>query len=120
MAPADSDDDQGRAFPPGGGRRLKQRLSELDKRLAEANKADGRARPSGRQDERRGSAMGKAFRLSTEMVAGVFVGGFIGWVLDRWFGTAPFLLIVFLMLGIVASIMNAIRAAKEMQKDGNP
>jgi ATP synthase protein I len=118
MAPADSDDDQGRASSQGDGKRLRQRLSELDKRLSAAG--GGREAPRPQQDERRGSAMGKAFRLSTEMVAGVFVGGFIGWVLDRWFGTAPFLLIVFLMLGIAASIMNAIRAAKEMQKDGNP
>jgi ATP synthase protein I len=39
------------------------------------------------------SKLGIAFRLSTEFVAAVFVGGLIGWGLDNWLGTAPFLLI---------------------------
>ena len=51
-------------------------------------------------------------RLGLELVAGVAVGGFIGWALDRFFGTAPFLMVVFLILGAAAGIMNVIRTAK--------
>jgi ATP synthase protein I len=61
--------------------------------------------------------MGVAFRIATELVAGVFVGGFIGYFLDQWLGTAPILLIVFLLLGIAAGLLNSVRAAQRMQKD---
>jgi hypothetical protein len=43
--------------------------------------------------------MGQALKLATEMIAGVAVGGFIGWALDRWLGTTPILLVVFLISG---------------------
>jgi ATP synthase protein I len=54
------------------------------------------------------------------LVAGVAVGGFIGWALDRLFGSAPFLLIVFLILGSAAGIMNVVRSAKAMQGEIKP
>jgi len=64
--------------------------------------------------------MGQALRLATEMVAGVAVGGFIGWALDQLFGTAPFLLVTFFILGAVAGIMNVVRTAKSMQGEPLP
>jgi ATP synthase protein I len=64
--------------------------------------------------------MGQALRLSTELVAGVAIGGFIGWALDRLFGTAPFLMVVFLMLGAAAGIMNVVRTANSMQGEPLP
>ena len=60
--------------------------------------------------------MGHALRLATELVAGVVVGGFIGWALDKWLETKPFLMVVFLLLGAAAGILNVIRTAKEMQE----
>ncbi len=66
-----------------------------------------------RKLEARGSALGKAFKISTELVAGVFVGGFIGWALDRALGT-HFLIVIFLLLGIAAGFLNVIRAARGM------
>jgi ATP synthase protein I len=54
-----------------------------------------------------------------EMVAGVAVGGFIGWALDRFLGTAPFLMVVFLGLGATAGILNVVRTAKRMQADAS-
>jgi len=64
---------------------------------------------------RRSSALGKAFKLSTELVAAVFVGGFFGWLLDRWMNTLPLFLAVFLLLGIVAGLKIAAREAWRMQ-----
>lgn len=64
--------------------------------------------------------MGQALRLATELVAGVAVGGFIGWALDRLFGTAPFLMVAFLFLGGAAGIMNVVRTAKAMQGEPMP
>lgn len=59
---------------------------------------------------------GWAFRLSVELVAGLVVGGVIGWALDRWFGTNPLMLIIFFLLGAVAGIYNVIRSAMQMNR----
>ena len=67
--------------------------------------------------EKRGSFMGSAFKLGTELVAAVGVGTIIGFILDSWFGTKPWLIIVFFLLGAVAGMMNVIRTANRMQKE---
>ena len=64
----------------------------------------------------RGSFMGNAFKLGTELVAAVAVGTIIGFILDSWFDTKPWLIITFFFLGAAAGILNVIRAAKRMQK----
>ena len=68
-------------------------------------------------DEKRGSFMGNAFKLGTELVAAVGVGTIIGFILDSWFGTKPWLIIIFFFLGAAAGILNVIRAANRMQKE---
>ncbi len=55
--------------------------------------------------------MARGFRLSTELVAGVIVGAIIGWLLDRFLGISPWGLIVFLLLGFVAGVLNVMRVA---------
>ena len=66
-------------------------------------------------DEKRGSFMGNAFKLGTELVAAVGVGTIIGFILDSWFGTKPWLILIFFLLGVTAGILNVIRTAKKMQ-----
>jgi len=68
-------------------------------------------------NEKRGSFMGNAFKLGTELVAAVGVGTIIGFILDSWFGTKPWLIIIFFFLGAVAGILNVIRTANRMQKE---
>ena len=63
-----------------------------------------------------GSSMGSAFKMSTELVSAVAVGTIIGFILDNWFGTKPWLILIFFFIGVVAGIMNVIRSAKKMQK----
>ena len=68
------------------------------------------------ESEKRGSFMGSAFKLGTELVAAVAVGTIIGFILDSWFGTKPWLIIIFFFLGAAAGMLNVIRAANKMQK----
>ena len=93
---------------------LDSRLRDLHGRLGRAEKA----RQAGQlPPEQRATSIGLAFRLATELVAGLVVGGGIGWFLDKWLGTSPIMLLVFFMLGAVAGILNVIRTARQMQAE---
>jgi len=95
---------------PGGGRRGSDPLpDDFDARLKRARESE---RPA--KEKPAPSLLGLAFRLAAELVAGVVVGVFIGWVLDRWLGTAPLLLIVFFALGAAAGFINVFRTARQM------
>jgi ATP synthase protein I len=63
------------------------------------------------------NSIGSAFKISTELVAAVFVAIFIGWYIDKWLGTKPIFLIILLLVGIVAGIFNVVRSAKMINKD---
>ena len=60
------------------------------------------------------TSLGKAFKISTELVAAVVVGTTLGFILDNWFGTKPWLTICFFFLGATAGILNVIKSAKNM------
>jgi ATP synthase protein I len=92
-----------------------QRSNALGKRLDEVK---ARRNPPQSGDARaRGEAFAKAFRFVAELLVGVGVGGFIGWVLDRQLGTRPWLLVLFVALGFAAGLTNVIRAAQKAQAD---
>jgi ATP synthase protein I len=60
--------------------------------------------------------MGIAFRLVADLLAGVIVGGGIGWALDRVFETSPILLIVMFLLGVAAGMRNLMRTARDLNQ----
>ena len=62
------------------------------------------------------SPIGAAFKLSTELVSAVAVGTIIGFILDKTFGTKPWLILIFFFAGVIAGITNVIKSAKNMQK----
>ena len=62
------------------------------------------------------SSIGTALKLSTELVSAVVVGTIIGFILDKTFGTKPWLILIFFFVGVVAGIVNVFRSAKNMQK----
>ena len=62
------------------------------------------------------SSLGKALKISTELVAAVVVGSTIGFLLDSWFGTKPLLIICFFIMGVAAGILNVFKSAKKMNK----
>ena len=95
--------------PPDDEAALSARLQRLGKRLAQANRLSENG--SGPRQIADLSGLARGFRVSTELVAGVIVGAAIGWLLDRWLGISPWGLIVFLLLGFAAGILNVMRAA---------
>ncbi|RPG98121.1 MAG: hypothetical protein CBC66_002310 [Candidatus Pelagibacter sp. TMED106] len=62
------------------------------------------------------SSIGTAFKMSTELVSAVAVGTIIGFLLDKTFGTKPWLILIFFFVGVVAGIVNVIKSANKMQK----
>jgi ATP synthase protein I len=107
--------DRGR--PPPDEAALSARFQRLGERLghfrpSRPSDSDPVSRPAGNA-----SAMARGFRLSTELVAGVLVGAGIGWLLDKWLGISPWGMIVFLLLGFAAGVLNVMRAAGVVQSD---
>jgi ATP synthase protein I len=89
---------------------LSARLRGLGDQLGQHRpRQSSESRPSRPAADASGYARG--FRLSSELVAGVLVGAGIGWALDRLLGISPWGLIVFLLLGFAAGVVNVIRAA---------
>ena len=68
------------------------------------------------KDKKPLSLIGTAFKLSTELVSAVAGGTIIGFILDKTFGTKPWLILIFFFVGVIAGIMNVIRSAKNMQR----
>lgn len=62
------------------------------------------------------SASGLGFRIATDLLAAVIVGGAIGFVLDDWFETKPVMLVIFLLFGGAAGFLNVYRTVKNVEK----
>jgi ATP synthase protein I len=71
-----------------------------------------------RRDKPAAAGYGQALKLSSEFIAGVGVGAGIGWFVDRMAGTSPFGLIVFLLLGFAAGVLNVMRSAGVVAEAG--
>ncbi|MGE5513452.1 MAG: AtpZ/AtpI family protein [Bacteroidota bacterium] len=94
---------------------FERRVRGLESELGKA-KAAHKPGPQG-GDALRGRGMAYGFRMSSELVAAILVGGIIGYVLDRWLGTTPWLFLVFFVLGFAAGILNLLRAYRQMQNE---
>jgi ATP synthase protein I len=88
---------------------LSARLRRLGDRLARSGHP-GEPRSVSRSTAE-ASAFARGMRLSAELVGGVVVGFLLGWLLDRWLGTSPWGLIVFILLGFAAGVLNVMRSA---------
>ena len=91
-----------------------KKIKEISTRLEIAKK-----NISNDQKNNQGSnaaSLGKALKISTELVAAVVVGSIIGFLLDNWFDTKPLLIICFFFMGVAAGILNVFRSAKKMHK----
>lgn len=98
-------EDQAGGSPEAG---LSERRTQLNRKLDGIRAVEEKA---ARKSQSSSSGYAQAMKLSSEFIAGVLVGAGIGWVTDQWFGTSPFGLIVFLLLGFAAGVLNVLRSA---------
>ena len=82
---------------------LARRMEELSRRLDHETE---KVRPKAKSD---GAGMGQGFRAAADLSGGVIVGVILGLGLDRLAGSSPWGLIIFVMLGFCAGVMNMLR-----------
>ena len=66
------------------------------------------------------NGMGRAVRLGSEFVAAILVGAGLGFLLDLWLGTRPWIMLVMLLVGFAAGILNVTRSARQMAAASPP
>lgn len=97
---------------------LSARLRHLGEQL-DSRRVDKPADPASAPQSANGpSGFARGFQLSSELVAGVIVGAVIGWSLDYWLGISPWGMIVFLLVGFIAGVVNVMRSAGVWPRPG--
>ena len=96
---------------------FEDRLSKLDSRLDDVQKRRRTEMETAEDKVMRSKGMAMGLRMSSELVAAVIVGGLIGYGLDQWLETTPWLFLVFFMLGCAAGMINITRAFTKMQAE---
>ena len=92
-----------------------KKIKEISTRLEIAKKNIKNVQKNNKSSN--AASLGKALKISTELVAAVVVGSLLGFILDSWFDTRPWLTISFFFMGVAAGILNVIRSAKNMHKN---
>ena len=90
-------------------------LKEISTRLKIAKKNIKKGEKKNRGSN--AASLGKALKISTELVAAVVVGTTLGFIFDNWFDTKPWLTVSFFIMGVAAGILNVIKSAKDMNKN---
>ena len=93
---------------------LEDRLEALDQKLAQQKKQDEIKEKEAQKDE---TSLAIGLKIASEFVSGVIVGAGIGWAIDKIAGTSPLFLIIFLMLGFAAGVMNVLRLEGNVKKN---
>ncbi len=95
--------------------------SDLAARIARAQEARRVAdKPRGEAASGNMSGLARGLRLGSEFVAAILVGAGMGYLLDQWLQTSPWLMLILLLLGFVAGVMNVVRTAAQMNKVAPP
>ena len=88
-------------------------IKELDSKIKDLSKKTRKVE----SESSSSSSLGMAMKLSSEMVAAVFVASLIGYYLDKWLETEPFFLILLFFLGAITGILNVVRTSKMINKE---
>ena len=102
---------------PQGRAEFEGRISDLSDKLGKV-KAQRESEAHADQDaEMRGRGMAYGMRMAAELVAAVIVGGLVGYGLDYWLGSKPWLFLLFFVLGFAAGVLNVVRSYERLQKE---
>lgn len=96
---------------------FERRVGDLDKRLDGVRAQQASKEPDYESAAVRSRGMAYGLRMASELVGAVLVGGLIGYFLDQWLGTTPWLFLVFFFLGFAAGILNVLRAFTKLQEE---
>lgn len=95
---------------------LEERHQKLEEKLAAKQvDMDTKAAEAGRDN----AGYGLAVKLSSEFIAAVFVGAVLGYLIDKYAGSAPWGMIVFLLLGFAAGVLNVLRSVGTVESPGS-
>lgn len=100
--------------------RVREQSRILKEKIARAQGAHSAGTAGAPQAERDLTGMGRAMRLGTEFIAAILVGAVAGYLLDRWLNTSPWIMLVLLLIGFAAGVLNVVRAADQMNKASPP
>ena len=95
---------------------FERRVSDLDARIGAA-KTDGKHGATPHAPSATGRGMAYGFRMASELVGTIIVDGLIGYGLDIWLGTRPWLFLAFFFIGFAAGVMNVLRGYKRLERD---
>jgi len=96
---------------------FERRVAGLDKRLSEVKAREAAEAKAGRDRSAQGRGMAMGFKMASELVAAVLVGGLIGYGLDYFLGTTPWGLLVMLLVGFAAGVRNVVQGYGRVQQD---
>jgi len=96
---------------------FERRVKDLDKRLDSARAQQTAKDSDDGSAALRTRGMAYGLRMASELVGAVLVGGLIGYFLDQWLGTTPWLFLVLFFLGFAAGILNVLRAFSRLQEE---
>jgi ATP synthase protein I len=88
---------------------LRARLGSLKAALGRAEGAEKPGASPAGEDGAMAGAMSSGLRAATDLAGGIIAGALIGMLADRWLGTSPFLLIIFLVIGAIAGLRSVYR-----------
>ena len=91
------------------GRSLKALEARIAKARGDRGSGDGTGSGEAQEESSYGDMLGMGMRIGTELVAAMIVSVGLGWLLDRWLGTRPWLMVAFFFLGAGAGILNVYR-----------
>lgn len=66
------------------------------------------------------TGLSRGLRLGSEFIAAILVGAGMGYLLDLWLKTSPWLMLVMLLVGFAAGVLNVVRSAAEMNRAAPP
>jgi ATP synthase protein I len=115
--PADDRGPGGRRTSPEDEAAYRGRVSDLGDRLGKLKAERDAERQAELDAEMRGRGMAYGMRMAAELVAAVIVGGLIGYGLDSWLGSKPWLFLLFFVLGFAGGVLNVVRSYERMQKE---